>query len=46
LSQFGHLADNGEGSVFRDFVGTSFMDGPLGPIYTGRTLTGVKLNNN
>jgi len=27
LSQCGHFADKGEGSVFRDFVRTSFMDG-------------------
>jgi len=28
LSQCGHFADNGEGSIFRDFVRTSFMDSP------------------
>jgi len=29
LSQCRHFADKGEGSIFRDFVRTSFMDGPL-----------------
>jgi len=28
LNQCGHLADKGEGSIFRDSVRTSFMDGP------------------
>jgi len=28
LSQCGHFADKGEGSIFRDIVQTSFMDGP------------------
>jgi len=28
LSQCGHFSDKGEGSLFRDFVRTSFMDGP------------------
>jgi len=29
LSQCGHFADKGEGSIFRNFVRTSFMDGLL-----------------
>jgi len=30
FSQYRHFADKGEGeSIFRDFVRTSFMDGPL-----------------
>jgi len=29
LSQCGHFADKGDGSVFRVFVHTSFTDGPL-----------------
>jgi len=28
LSQCGHFADKGEESIFRDFVRTSFMNGP------------------
>jgi len=28
LSQYGHFAYEGEGSIFRDFVRTYFMDGP------------------
>jgi len=28
LRQCVHFADKGEGSIFRDFVRTSFMDGP------------------
>jgi len=28
LNQCGHFVDNGRGSIFRDFVQTSFMDGP------------------
>jgi len=28
LSQCGHVADKGKGSIFRDFVRTSFMNGP------------------
>jgi len=29
LSQCGHFVDKREGSVFHNFVWTSFMDGPL-----------------
>jgi len=29
LSQCGHFAHREEGSIFRDFVRMSFMDGPL-----------------
>jgi len=29
VSQCGHFADKEEGSIFRDFVRTSFMDGTL-----------------
>jgi len=32
-----HFADNGEGSIFRDFVRTSFMDGPLYICYMHHT---------
>jgi len=28
LSQCGHFTDKGEGSIFRNFVRTSFVDGP------------------
>jgi len=28
FSQCGHFSDKGEGSIFRDFVWTSFMNGP------------------
>jgi len=28
LSQCGHFSDNGEWSIFRDFMRTSFMDRP------------------
>jgi len=29
LSQYGHFSNKGEGSIFRDFVWTSFTDDPL-----------------
>jgi len=40
FSQCGHFSDKGgRGSIFRDFVWTSFIDRPLGKIFSTFSLT-------
>jgi len=43
LSQDGHFADKREGSVFRDFVRTSFMDGRIPQIVTRQQLLSYRI---